>query len=459
MAKEKKKKGKSNVVEISTISGFLKVISEITKDSPTGFFIYRGQGNYDGVESGAYRRLKKSFDKLIEYQEQLINGARKRDDTHISIKNACDIIVLGEIQHFGGATSLIDFTYNSLTALYFACKSSKTPGKVYCLKTDDTSKFYKISQADSHNSGDKKDENDSKFAENLSFKDMINKLDSVDSKPTKSGSKKYLMWNPPFKNNRILKQDSVFIFNGEGKIDDYEFDKIIKIKKSNVIANSLEKLFNISEESLFPDFVGYVEANSFSKPYSSISADYYLDKAIEYHQKGEYDNAIRFYGEAIELQPDYEKAYNNRGNAYSDLKQYDKAISDYNKAIEFKPNYAVAYFNRGITYDDLKKFNEAIADYTKAIEFKPDYAEAYNNRGAVYSDLQKYNEAIADYTKAIEFKPDYANAYNNRGNVYDDLQKYDEAIKDWEKAIELNSEDKNILQKWINKAKKKTKKK
>ena len=51
---------------------------------------------------------------------------------------------------------------------------------------------------------------------------------------------------------------------------------------------------------------------------------------------------------ATRLKPAYADAYNNRGNAYVDLKQYDKAIADYTEAIRLKPDYAGAYYNRGL---------------------------------------------------------------------------------------------------------------
>ena len=51
--------------------------------------------------------------------------------------------------------------------------------------------------------------------------------------------------------------------------------------------------------------------------------------------------------------------------AKDELKDYKGAIADYTKAIEIDPNYADAYNNRGIAKDELKDYKGAIADYTK----------------------------------------------------------------------------------------------
>src|SRR5436190_15911175 len=44
-------------------------------------------------------------------------------------------------------------------------------------------------------------------------------------------------------------------------------------------------------------------------------------------------------------------AYVNRGNAYHSRGEYDQAIADYGKAIEINPKYAEAYNNRGATHE------------------------------------------------------------------------------------------------------------
>ncbi|MGI0479732.1 protein kinase domain-containing protein [Geminocystis sp. CENA526] len=152
--------------------------------------------------------------------------------------------------------------------------------------------------------------------------------------------------------------------------------------------------------------------------------------------------------------------YFKTGYNYRELKQYEKAIIDYTKAIELDPNYIYAYNNRGVVYENLKEYEKAIMDYTKAIELDPNYKSAYNNRGIVYGQLKEYEKAIMDYTKAIELDPNYTYAYNNRGVAYENLKEYEKAIMDYTKAIELNPnytiaiKNKKIAEKEIKKQKK-----
>lgn len=112
-------------------------------------------------------------------------------------------------------------------------------------------------------------------------------------------------------------------------------------------------------------------------------------------------------------------AYNNRGNAKSDLakakgknnEEYDKllndAVEDYNKAIKLYSKNSIAfytYYNRGNAKRLLLKIEEAIEDYSKAIEFNPNFEGAYFNRGISKSDLSifiKKDNKIEEYNKLV----------------------------------------------------------
>jgi tetratricopeptide (TPR) repeat protein len=61
-------------------------------------------------------------------------------------------------------------------------------------------------------------------------------------------------------------------------------------------------------------------------------------------------------------------AYNNRGIAYDSKGQYDQAIADYNNALEINPRYAMAYYNRGIAYYFKKEYDKSLENVKKAQE-------------------------------------------------------------------------------------------
>ena len=66
-------------------------------------------------------------------------------------------------------------------------------------------------------------------------------------------------------------------------------------------------------------------------------------------------------------------AYTIRGISYSNLGQDQNAINDYTKAIQLDPDYAKAYYNRGTSYAKLGQYTLANADGTMACSLDSKY--------------------------------------------------------------------------------------
>jgi len=68
----------------------------------------------------------------------------------------------------------------------------------------------------------------------------------------------------------------------------------------------------------------------------SKAADAFYDSGKLYHIDGQHELAIQDYTEAIRLDPEYAKAYNNRGLTYQSLGQVEEAERDFAKAKELR---------------------------------------------------------------------------------------------------------------------------
>jgi tetratricopeptide (TPR) repeat protein len=122
--------------------------------------------------------------------------------------------------------------------------------------------------------------------------------------------------------------------------------------------------------------------------------------------------------------------YVSAGNDAFKQGRLDLAIIDYTSAIDIDPNYAKAYDNRGVAYAKEGSLTRAIDDFTMAIASNHSDAEAYNNRGHAYAQKGNLTQAIFDYTHAIENNAFYVKAYNNRGLAYYQLKEYKKAWAD-----------------------------
>jgi Flp pilus assembly protein TadD len=85
--------------------------------------------------------------------------------------------------------------------------------------------------------------------------------------------------------------------------------------------------------------------------------------------------AVKYFSQAIEFNPKYAGAYNDRGAAYSKLGKFNEARSDFGKVIQYQPKNARAYFNRAVANANLNKNEEAKRDLKKAAELDPSLKE------------------------------------------------------------------------------------
>jgi tetratricopeptide (TPR) repeat protein len=67
--------------------------------------------------------------------------------------------------------------------------------------------------------------------------------------------------------------------------------------------------------------------------------------------------------------------YFREGNDFYGLRRYDDALRSYDKAIEIDPNFADAWYYRGLALSKLDRYNEAIASYEMAIRIDPNWTE------------------------------------------------------------------------------------
>ena len=418
---------------VKTLSSFMKWAEQFEP----GLYLFRGISNEKyPIQASAYRRLLDKRDQtpanLLEINKRIIDDARLQGHDLKNGQQLSDLELLAKLQHYGAATCLIDFSYSAQVALWMAC------------------------QRGSKGTADSKIFNSKVFAVNISNPDRFQKVTSQSLKKDidcffyadKRGRYPLYQWQPKQQNNRIIAQQSVFLFGGAQIEPEAECITLKNSKES--ILTSLEKSGGITEARMFPDFDGFARLRAHDRAYVEPDALGYLQRGIEAHKERKLDEAIKHYTNAI-MQPDNHilvRAYNNRGNAYEGKGKHDLAFEDYSMAIKINPDDADAYFYRGFTYELKRNFGEAIKDYDKAIELNPDHVEAYIYRAGVANRDSKL--VIKDYSKAIELNPHHSFAYINRAQAHREKGEIDPAIEDLNKAIELNP---NHALAYVNRAK------
>ena len=356
----------------------LEKIQEIVEKSADGDYIYRGEPEcykeapyYGKVSSTLYRHYKTTwamgFDLDIEeIQTRVLDEAKE----HIP-ETVCDFEILTELQHYGGKTNLIDFSADYHIAIFFACDGS--PGRNGRL-----------------------------------ILQKRNEIGGLVEKPREP--------NKPI--NRIIGQKSIFIRPYKGFIEPDPED-VVYIQRNLKIPmlEYLRKYHNISTKTIYNDLHGFIRTQNI---HHRANEEFYSALICGKQHKDE--RAIDHYTNALEMNPQMDSAYYNRGLAYARIGEFDKAIEDYNIVINRNSEDAHAYNERGEVLLYQGEFNKAIKDYTMAIKLKPDYGFFYLNRSKAWLNLQDWKRAKSDLTIARK------NGFNSIGLFHKDY----ESVEDFE---------------------------
>ena len=104
---------------------------------------------------------------------------------------------------------------------------------------------------------------------------------------------------------------------------------------------------------------------------SNLLADAHYNNALEEFDEGNFEAAIELLDSAIAIREEADY-YTTRGNSKSSLQNFEDAIKDYDKAIEIDPENASAYYNRGVTRQGIDDTQGAMSDHNNAIKYNPD---------------------------------------------------------------------------------------
>ncbi|KAM3874989.1 serine/threonine-protein phosphatase 5 [Diretmus argenteus] len=106
------------------------------------------------------------------------------------------------------------------------------------------------------------------------------------------------------------------------------------------------------------------------------NAELLKEKANGYFKEKDYENAIKYYTEALEVNPANAIYYSNRSLAYLRTECYGYALADATKALEIDKNYIKGYYRRATSNMALGKFKAALKDYETVVKVRPNDKDA-----------------------------------------------------------------------------------
>lgn len=200
---------------------------------------------------------------------------------------------------------------------------------------------------------------------------------------------------------------------------------------------------------------------------------------LAYDDLENYEQSVKAYEKAIQVDASYFDANYNLAVAFNKLKRPDDAIKMFSRCMELKPNFAETWYARAQVYimkgdyaaaiADVEKFDkmdqkepkdkvqstlgmalagagqhaQAIAAFDRANQIKPD-PEYHFRKGNSQASLGDMNAAITSYNAALALSADYSEAINNKGNAYASMGKFQEALAAFDKAIAMKPDAANF---------------
>lgn len=158
-----------------------------------------------------------------------------------------------------------------------------------------------------------------------------------------------------------------------------------------------------------------------------------------------WQDARTLWRDVLAKYPQDARAHNNLGDVEDEAGDHSAAMKSVVKAIQLEPDYQKAYVNRGLLYAKQGEFGRALEDFDHAIDIAPEavkwwpsYGEAHRNRGVILLKTGSIHQAIRDFSKAIELNENNAPDYSSRSVAYAATGRFDLAIDDAVRAVELD---------------------
>ena len=178
------------------------------------------------------------------------------------------------------------------------------------------------------------------------------------------------------------------------------------------------------------------------------AAQAYYSRGRVHAARGECDQAIADYIQAIRLQPEAAEYHRYRAKVHAQNGDPDQAIADYTEAIRLRPEVAEYYYSRGEAYADRGVRDEAIANITVRLDPSLErQASIFLERGKLHKETGDFAEAVADLTKCLELEDDRvplavrAAAHFWRAHTYWSLDQDQNALPDYEQALKLQPDN------------------
>jgi cytochrome c-type biogenesis protein CcmH/NrfG len=137
-------------------------------------------------------------------------------------------------------------------------------------------------------------------------------------------------------------------------------------------------------------------------PHDTLS---YLNLAIYYHNKKDFDQAIPALDTLLKIDPLYPKANWLMGNIYYQRHEYAKVLPYLEQAFPFMADNVDFLYDLGFAYYSTNQPDRALSCARQIIGLTPDYLDAYHLLGVAYTSLGDFGNARQAWEHVLAKNP------------------------------------------------------
>lgn len=178
--------------------------------------------------------------------------------------------------------------------------------------------------------------------------------------------------------------------------------------------------------------------------YNHLSEARVSEIAANVHMANGYENSLRAYNSAINLNPKNPLLYLSLANLQARNLKYDDALISLGKALQVKNNYLEAVFLLSQVYAAKGDMANAIVAAKVAVELNPQNSLLLFQLGILNYNNKDYKGSAEAFAEAIKLQPDYANARYFLGLSFARLNDNAKAIAQFEELIKTNPDNREI---------------
>ena len=152
------------------------------------------------------------------------------------------------------------------------------------------------------------------------------------------------------------------------------------------------------------------------------------NKAKDYLDKGDYENAISRLKSSIDLDSTMFETHYNLGIAYTQAEEYPEAVETFRNAIKLKPNFSDAYYSLAVAQENYAKgiIDGSISEKGEKKEVK---SENENEEAISAKPKELTKEQKAEVSQILQDSIDSYSAYLEKGKEINDKAEVEAKIE------------------------------